>query len=300
MIPETPLATAVNEWQDVRIRTRRLTQKTADEQLRELHAFANHIGPNRPINSVTRTDAESWLAHLSTAAKPRSAGNYEPSTINHKCSPLRTFFADMFRYRNIDTDPWRDVPRLRERRRRPKSLDRETLDRLIAGSSFRDRTVIIVAATTGLRASELARMRVEHWDREAGTLTVIRSKSNQEQLVWIVGETLEELDAWVDYGLNGARVGPMWPSYKQKSKGITAESITRLVSRAAEAVNVSATSHQLRHTFGKRMADASVPLHIVQELMGHQSLSSTQIYVTPTEADTFRAMAERPSLSDAQ
>ena len=164
-------------WQQRRRGRGQITPNTYDNQLANLEAFAAFVGPDTPLDQITPEDFEDWLCHLETCGSPHG-GDYRASTINSKAAPVRKFFNDMNRRGHIRRDPCIDIPRRRVPPQLPRSLPPETLDRLIANAgSHRNRALIIVAATTGLRASELARMRVDNWDREAQRIMVTRAKT---------------------------------------------------------------------------------------------------------------------------
>ncbi len=279
-------------WQQRRRGRGQITPNTYDNQLANLEAFATFVGPDTPLDRITPEDFEDWLCHLETCGSPHG-GDYRASTINSKAAPVRKFFNDMNRRGHIRRDPCIDVPRRRVPPQLPRSLPPETLDRLIANAgSHRNRALIIVAATTGLRASELARMRVENWDREAQRIMVTRAKTGREDLVWIVGQTEAELDAWVSHGLGGATTGPMWPSTRT-GEALIPRSISQIVRQAADDAEVRATAHMLRHTFAKAHADRGVPIHVLQALMAHESPTSTGRYTTATLADSYQAMVDQ-------
>lgn len=284
--------TTMLRWQQRRRIRGQITTNTYENQLANLQAFADWIGPTTPVDDITAEDFEDWLGHLETSGSPHG-GDYRASTINSKAAPVRKFFNDMNRRGHIRRDPCMDVPRRKVPPQIPRSLPPDVLDRLIANAgSHRNRALIVVAATTGLRASELARMRVENWDREAQRILITRAKTGSEDLVWIVGQTETELDGWVRYGLGSPPSGPMWPSVRT-GEALIPRSIGQIVRQAADDADVRATAHMLRHTFAKSHADRGVPIHVLQALMAHASPTSTGRYTTATAADGYRAMIDQ-------
>ena len=291
---EKQLWATIEHWQQRRLTRGHIGPITHQNQLVGLKSFADFVGPDTPLDHIRTDDFEDWLGHLGTVGSPRG-GDYQPSTINTKAAPVRKFFSDMTRRGHIRRDPCVDVPRRRVPARLPRSLPADVLDRLIAhAGSQRNRALIITAATTGLRASELARMRIENWDRETQRLLITRSKTGREDHVWIVGQTEEELGALVKYGLNDAKSGPFWLS--PRGEPLKGPTISKLVRHVANDADVRATAHMLRHTFAKGHADRGVPLHILQRLLAHDSPTSTGMYITATELDAYQAMVTQDTV----
>lgn len=287
----------IHAWQSQRLARRMISPTTSRRQTQRLQRFTEFIagtyGPDIGMNDVTEPMFEAWLVDLSTADS--SYGRpYEPSTINQMASPVRAFFAAMCRRGRVAVDPCIDVPRIPEDPPHPRSLTPEALARLIAGchgpNEFRDRTLIMTAALTGMRASELAQMRVEGWDRANHSTTIRRAKSRKIQTIFLCPQLEEELGAWVRWGMGNPSQGPMWPGEKGDPLGLRPGTIGAIVRHVAADVDVRANLHAMRHTFVYSMLRQGVPANVVQAAAGHASLATTGRYATAHDHDVAAAV----------
>lgn len=181
---------------------------------------------------------------------------------------LAAFSAFLVRSRARDDDPTIDVPEVRKPAGTPRPIEPHELAEVLDRATGDARMMILLAALAGLRVHEIAKVRGRDLDRRAGTLTVLGKGGKQAVLPAhpsIVAEAARYPDR--DYFFPSRDGGP-----------IERQQVSRTIRRALAAAGVEATPHQLRHTFGTSLLDAGVDIRIVQELMRHSSLQSTQIY----------------------
>jgi len=165
--------------------------------------------------------------------------------------------------------------------------------------SLRDRTLIVVALHSGLRAEELCKLKPHHvkLGKRSGHLTIWgkRGKYREVPLNVTAREALRE---WMGILPEGSAW--LWPSRKGKTDGagerearpIGVRGLAYAVKRHADLAKVEDLScHDLRHRFGYRMAER-VPLHRLAQIMGHDSLDTTMVYVKGTQGDLQRAVEE--------
>jgi integrase/recombinase XerC len=144
----------------------------------------------------------------------------------------------------------------------------------------RDRALLETLYSTGIRAAELAGMTLRDIDRVGGTAKVL-GKRRKERIVHLGSHALDAIEA---YWLQRAELGnPKHDRLFVNARGgpLTTRSVQRIVEKYVRQVlpgkqNVS--PHTLRHTFATHMLNAGADLRVVQEMLGHESLSSTQIY----------------------
>jgi integrase/recombinase XerC len=184
--------------------------------------------------------------------------------------------------------------------RRPRRLPRTlpnldlnaALDRLAAAgdpAAIRDRALLEVLYSTGLRLSELVGLNRGDVDRGARLLRV-RGKGRRERIVPIGEGALAALDAWRSHAGTGGRGDePVFVNTKgMRLSGRTVQRVTRR--RLGEvAAGLGVTPHSLRHSFASHLLDAGADLRAIQELLGHRSLSSTQVYTHVTTARLKKA-----------
>jgi integrase/recombinase XerC len=128
---------------------------------------------------------------------------------------------------------------------------------------------------TGLRVSELAGLDLAALDRDARTVRVV-GKGGKERIVPYGAAAAGALDRYL--GPRAAAAGPVFTSARGRRLGV--RSVRTIVGRAARAAGVTrrVTPHTLRHTFATHLLDAGADLRVIQELLGHSRLSTTQRY----------------------
>jgi integrase/recombinase XerD len=165
--------------------------------------------------------------------------------------------------------------------------------------SLRDRALIVVALHSGLRAEELCGLKPHHvkLGKRSGHLTVW-GKRGKHREVPLNATAREALSEWLEELPEGSEW--LFPSRKGKTSGaggreprpITVRGLGYVVKRCSELARVEDLScHDLRHRFGYRMAERT-PLHRLAQIMGHDSLDTTMVYVRGTQGDLQRAVEE--------
>ena len=183
-----------------------------------------------------------------------------------------------------EDNPMTDLPAPR----RPKCVPRpitgaDFLAVLDATHRHATRVKILLGALQGLRAHEIAKVRGDDMDTAAKTLRV-QGKGGDTKLMPLHASLVEVAQ--------GMPPRDWWfPSTATASGHVTAKSVSTVISRAMERAGIPATGHQLRHWFGTELLLSGADLRTVQELMRHDSITSTQIYTLVTDARRGEAMA---------
>ena len=247
--------------------------------------------------SVTTPTITLYRSHLKNVAE------LKPASINRYLVSVKRYFSWAVDQGVVSRDPARVVKLVPRVVPPPRHLsDREESALIAAAENYgtpRDRTMIVVALHTGLRAEELCKLKPEHvkLGRRSGYLTVYgkRGKYREVPLNVTAREALKELIEMLPEGSPW-----LFPSRKGKTNGagerepqpITVRGLGYLVKRYAELAKVEDVScHDLRHRFGYRMAEKT-PLHRLAQIMGHDSLDTTMVYVKGTQGDLQNAVEE--------
>ncbi len=233
----------------------------------------------------------------------RTVLGLKPATINRRLVTLKRYFGWAQETGIASSDPAKAVRLVPSVPKPPRHLDDREEAALVAAvtryGTPRDRALIVTALHTGLRAEELCGLRREHVriNRRSGHLEVYgkRSKHRVVPLNSTARETLEEyMKGLPDVApcLFPSRKGGAGEAGTGRPAPITPRALSYIVSRYAALAKVEGISpHDLRHRFGYRMAD-KVPLHRLAQIMGHDSLDTTMIYVKGTGADLQAAVEE--------
>jgi integrase/recombinase XerD len=163
------------------------------------------------------------------------------------------------------------------RRRLPRFLSPAEADVLVAAAqSPLERTLILVALYLGLRVSELVCLRAENVDLEQGIVAVLAGKGDRDRNLPLAARLKEPLAYW----LCGRRSDFVFPSPRFKGRHLSARWVQLAIKAAAVRAGLAkrVTPHVLRHSFATNLLDKGADLRQIQELMGHASVSTTEIY----------------------
>jgi integrase/recombinase XerC len=274
-----------------------------------LDAYAAHLRAERHASPHTLRAYLADVQQLVAFAGPGGAAGVRPETLRHwlraldgtldrasiarKLAAVRGFFRFLARSGRLPADPTLGVGTPRTRRKLPIHLTLDDVDRLLSSPSaerplgLRDRAILEVLYSSGLRVSELTGLDWQDVDAEAGLLRVM-GKGRKERVVPVGRPALRALDAYRHAGDGSSpTTGPVFRN--ARGGRLTARSVARLTERhvLASGSSAKATPHALRHTFATHLLGAGADLRAIQELLGHASLSTTQRY---THVDLRRLM----------
>ena len=209
-------------------------------------------------------------------------------TIARKLSALRSFFRYLVKQGIIRDDPTRLIVTPRQEKTIPTYLPVDEMFRLLDSIQtdtllgLRNRAMFETLYSCGIRVSELAGLDVFDINFNSRVLRVL-GKGSKERIVPIGDKALGAIKSYrkkleKEKGLQPQENGPL---FLNKNNGrLTTRSIARILEKTARAcgIFIPVSPHALRHTYATHMLDAGADLRIVQELLGHKSLSSTQKY----------------------
>lgn len=235
---------------------------------------------------ITPIDVREYRRYLLTVK------NYRPATVNRKLSSISAFCEWARDTDLISANPADGISQVDEVRPAPKWLDKNEQYALLRAvqekGKKRDIALITLMFNTGLRVSEVSKLRLDDVEisPRKGSVTVRGGKGEKFRSVPLNIDTRKAIQAYLSENpLEGdnhlfvsQRGGPLQPS-----------GIYYLVNRYAYDARLDeVTPHTLRHTFGKNLIDAGVSLDRAAQLLGHESVDTTRIYTTPSEQDLQR------------
>ena len=218
---------------------------------------------------------------------------YAKTSAVRKLSSVRSWFAFLLERGLVPKDPAAGIKGPRLPSKLPRALSEEDASRLVeAGTQgtdpARDRAVLELLYGCGLRIAELAALRREDVDLDERMIRVM-GKGSKERIVPFGGKARDALIAW----FNSEQAGEGYVFPGQIEGAITVRTINRIVRRAALAAGVAGvTPHALRHSFATHLLDRGAQLKVVQELLGHESLVTTQRYLA-VSAERLRKSYEK-------
>lgn len=218
--------------------------------------------------------------------------NYQKSTIARKLSSIRTFFKFLYREQLIKFNPASFLLTPKLSHKLPEFLDiREIMELLdTKGSddilSYRDKAILEVLYSTGIRVSELTNLNVEDIDFIGGTVKV-RGKGKKERIVPLGSKAIEALNIY-ESAKKQINIRPFSINYavfmNKNAKRLTDRSVRRIIDKWIKKSSIlkHISPHTLRHSFATHLLDNGADLRSVQELLGHANLSTTQRYLHVT------------------
>ena len=234
----------------------------------------------QPLMAAQRGDLLAFMAsRVQAGARPRSTAR--------QLSSFRRFYRYLVRDGQLREDPTAQIAMPKVGRSLPRSLTEEEVEALLAAPAVsdplghRDRTMLEVLYATGLRVSELVNLKLGQVNLNQGVLRIV-GKGNRDRLIPLGEEAVQ----WIQQFLQGPRVEILlerqtdflFPT--RRGDRMTRQAFWHIIKRYAKKATVSKelSPHTLRHAFATHLLNHGADLRVVQMLLGHSDLSTTQIY----------------------
>ena len=258
-----------------------LSRNTLESYRRDLAQFAAWLekGTDQSLMQAGRPEIERYLAVRFPQVKPRS--------ISRLMASLRRYYRFLLREGRIAADPTLQLSSPKLPRSLPKSLSEEEVERLLDAPDLaqliglRDRAMLETLYATGLRVSELVNLRVSEVSLQEGVVRAT-GKGSKTRLVPLGEEALH----WIRRYLGEAR--PLILDRRlcdslfvtQRGEAMTRQAFWYLIKRYAQRADIAKpmSPHVLRHAFATHLLNHGADLRVVQMLLGHADISTTQIY----------------------
>ena len=272
---------------------RGLAANTLAAYRRDLRRYSDFLA-KRKIGSVERVDEKvvrSFLASISAGTHGPEGAPYKASSTARTFSAVRSFHRFLLREGVLDRDPTAGVVRPKLPRALPHPLTVDEVSAMLevpdpaTPAGIRDRAILELLYAAGLRVSELCGLDVDDVDLQEGYVRAL-GKGGKEREVPIGRFAGDAVGAYLTRGAGavGAPGGGAALFLNSRGGRLTRQSVWRLVGRSAEKVQVNrvVTPHDLRHSFATHLLDGGADVRVVQELLGHASVATTQIYTLVT------------------
>ena len=261
-----------------------LSHNTLESYRNDLRQFGNwlieHQKSGGELIEATDTDLLEFLAH-------RVESKVKASTASREVSSLKRFYRFLLRQGRIHTDPSLNISTPKISRHLPATLTENDVELLLAAPDInqplgvRDRAMLEVLYASGLRVSELVNLKTSQLSEDMGVVHV-RGKGDKERLAPLGEEAL----VWIDrYNrqvkpllLNGKMSDTVFVT--TRGSGMTRQAFWYLIKRHAKhaGIDKSLSPHTLRHAFATHLLNHGADLRVVQLLLGHADITTTQIY----------------------
>ncbi len=243
----------------------------------DLNELADFVGDKDP-KLVTHLDLRRFLAELKQK-------NLSKRTIVRKLAAVRSFFKFLFRERLIKVNPADSIFTPKLDKQLPEFLDAETTTRLVTApsesepSGIRDRAILEVLYSTGIRVSELSGLDQEDVDLIAGAVKV-RGKGKKERIALLGRQSQMAIRNYLGQRRSEGTLTRGALFLNARGTRLTDRSVRRLVDKYVKKCSIEQkiSPHSIRHSFATHLLNNGADLRSVQELLGHKNLSTTQIY----------------------
>ncbi|MEE9199541.1 MAG: tyrosine recombinase XerC [Dehalococcoidia bacterium] len=284
---------------------RHLSHYTARNYETDLKPFFEFLEAEdiQDLGSVDRHLLRRYVAWLAQERPvPLSKGairqGHEMRSVARKISVLRSFYRYLVREKVVDSNPVSRISLPKLDRKLPSFLSRQEASKLVEAPdrevplALRDRALLELLYAAGLRVSEVVGLDVDDVDLHAREMRVL-GKGSKERLALMGRPALEALERYLSHGrgklIDGRRTTALF--LNRYGGRLSVRSVQNLVRRYALRAGIvqQVHPHTLRHSFATHLLDGGADLRVVQELLGHESLSTTQIYTHMTIAETKKS-----------
>jgi len=261
-----------------------LSRNTLQSYCNDLRLFGAWLGKqnqdSRMLTEATHSDLLEFLAS-------RVSAKIKASTTSRELSSLKRFYRFLLRQGRITTDPSLNIETPKLLRNLPESLTESEVDLLLSAPDlshplgFRDRAMLEVLYASGLRVSELINLRYSQLSMDMGVVRVM-GKGRKERLAPLGEESLDWLNRYTKeirpVLLDGIVTDTVFVT--ARGAAMTRQAFWYLIKRHAQQVGINKhlSPHTLRHAFATHLLNHGADLRVVQLLLGHADISTTQIY----------------------
>jgi integrase/recombinase XerC len=275
---------------------RNMSPETIRAYEKDLHQFLRFFsrGDGEPVNpaEITSLQVREYLAQLKEK-------NYQKTTVVRKLATIRSFYKFLLRKGHVSVNPLTDIETPKVEKKLPHFLSTDEVEKLLnapQGATFqavRDRAILETLYSTGLRVSELTALNVADLDFTAEVIKA-RGKGRRDRIVPVGSFALQAIKRYVDIRAQVPRIDEKDPDalfLNRFGDRLSSRSIRKILDKYIKVTGLSqkTSPHTLRHSFATHLLNRGANLRMVQELLGHKHLSTTQIYTHVTTDGIRRA-----------
>lgn len=219
--------------------------------------------------------------------------NYKKTTVARKIASIRTFYKYLFRERKVENNPAENLISPKRPKSLPKFLSMNEVEQILSNinidtpAGYRNRAILELLWASGMRVSELSGLNFGNLNLENNEITVF-GKGSKERIILITDRAKSYLQGYIDYARSmiakGYTLEPITdttPVFINKTGyRLQTRMIRNVINEIVEKIELTkkVTPHMFRHSFATHLIENGADLRVVQELLGHASISNTQIY----------------------
>ncbi|MGY3724054.1 site-specific tyrosine recombinase XerD [Granulicatella balaenopterae] len=260
-----------------------LSKNTVQSYERDLAKYFDFL-KSQGITDVSTTSSETVILYLQQLKND----DYASSSVSRMISCLRHFYQYLLDENQITINPMLSVKLPKKKKILPKALSIEEIDTLLDSKSptdapsLRNKTMLEVMYATGLRVTELVELRLSDIHLEIGFIQTI-GKGNKQRMIPIGDEASYWLDMYLTYArplLEKETIEDTHVFLNQRGTKFTRQGVWKILKKMVKEAGITenVSPHTLRHSFATHILEKGADLRVVQELLGHSNITTTEIY----------------------
>ena len=263
-----------NKFEDYLQHEKKFSSNTISAYLRDLKSFQFFLNQNgdKISKEINYSFIRQWIVHLSEK-------KFSKVSINRKIASLKSYFNFLVNIGELNSSPLKAHKNLKSSSKIVIPFSETEIEKVFEGFQFidgndRDKLIIELFYSTGIRRDELLNIKIINIDFD-NHLIKIFGKRNKERIIPMLPKLSKSI---LNYISKYSPVDYLFES--KKSKKLSSSTIYRVINKYFRAVSskVKVSPHVLRHTFATHMLNNGADINTIKEILGHSSLSSTQIY----------------------
>lgn len=270
----------LNDFCDYLKIDKRYSDLTVESYRTEIKGYLDFFKEkNIKVKNIKNSDIKDYLTYI-------KKGETSERTLAHNVSVIRTFYKFLLTQKVIERNPteFLELPKLRKKL--PTVLSKEEVEKLLDIDltdcySYRNKAMLELLYSTGLRVSELVNLELSNIDLESCTLKTI-GKGNKERIIPISDYALYYVEKYINE-YRGSMLKKGVNNYvfiNNHGNVMTRQGFFKIIKKLASEKDIKTpiSPHTLRHSFATHLLDYGADLRSIQEMLGHSNLSTTQIY----------------------
>lgn len=248
---------------------------------RDLRQFLNQCpAVSRGLRTIRKAQIQQYVRSMNASGR-------SPSSVARACASLRMWFRYMLREGGIKEDLASAIESPKQWKRLPHALTEETVTSMIDTTgpteryAQRDQAILELLYASGLRVSELANLKVQDVNLQVGYLRTF-GKGGKERIVPVGAAAIKKLQGYLggDRAKKPEHARSEYLFLSNRGSRLRRETLWRIVKKSAKRIGIEdrVHPHSLRHSFATHLMEHGADLRSIQELLGHASLATTQIY----------------------
>ena len=260
---------------------KRYSSHTVKAYRTDLRIFESYLKEiyTTSIDKANHTMIRSWLV------EELNKGN-SARTVNRKITTLKSFYKYLIKEHKIKQNPTLKIPSSKISKKLPQFVGLADMNKLLDKlkfeknfSAYRDKLIIEVFYSTGIRLSELINIKLTDVDPLKNQIKVL-GKRNKERLIPLTKELQKSIEGYMSFRMKEKAIDRSYLFITDSGKKLNPSMVYRKVNELLKGVTTleKKSPHVLRHTFATHMLNNGADLNVIKELLGHASLSATEVY----------------------